>query len=213
MTQTITALLAQDFAGNQLDLVYGELLNERLANRWQLNEDDQIEMGEQYDRHTLMLATNHTLAVTMDWIHGLAAEAFNYLTGNEGDKFVRNLYLIRLAVDDLFVGAVYHELNIGELYGPDALVDVLGMVKEQTDREILGAITKDSNYNVAEARKEMDRLWYFITCGLIGTRAKNLAYGNDVLVLDGKYQHPETLANTGDVVAKEDMAATLDALL
>lgn len=211
MTQTVNALLNEDFAENQLNVVYNELLDQRLLNEWQLG-DEQIEQGEQHDRHCLMLRDNHTLAVTMDWVHGLAAQAFKYLTGNEGDKFVRNLYLIRLVVDDLFIGAAYHEMNVGELYGPDALVEVLGMVKEQVDRETLGAITKDCNYNVAEARKEMAFAWYFISCGLVGTRTKNLAYGKDILVLDGEYQQPRVLVNTGETEVELNVGQAVDAL-
>ena len=211
MTQTINALLKEDFAGNQLNVVYNELLDQRLLNEWQLG-DDKTELHEQHERHCLMLRDNHTLAVTMDWIHGLAREAFRFITNNEGDKFVRNLYMVRLAADDLFIGAAYHEMNVGELYGPDALVEVLGMVKEQVDREVLGAVTKDCNYNVAEARKEMANFWYFMTCGLVGTRAKNLAYGNDILVLDGKYQQPRVLVNTGETTTDLNIGQAVDTL-
>jgi len=211
MTKTRKTSPNPDFAGDRLYELYNEFIDQRLLNEWQL-EDEQIEHSNQYARHCLLLANKRTLAVTMDWIHQMATQAFSYITKLEGDKFVRNLYMVRAAVDDLFVGAAYHELSIGDLYGPDALVDVLSMVKEQVDREVLGAITKHCTYNLADARKHMDSLWYFMSCGMIGTRTNDLAYGNDVLVLKGVHQHPRTLVNTGEIAAETIFAKAVDTL-
>ena len=215
MTQTINALFNQDFAANQLNVLYNDLLDDRLAAGWELG-DTRTEMGDQFDRHTQMLNGMHNIGVTLDWIQGLMTEAFGFLAGAEGDKFVRNLYLVRLAVDDLFVGAGYHDLKVGELIGPDALVELLDEVRPQVQRDILPRITKDGTYTLEEARAYMNDLWHFATCGLVGTAQMDLAYGADVLLKDGRYQKPRTLINTGDLadsVRTETAVAVLEGLL
>ena len=180
---------------------------------YMLDEDNQLEMGEQFDRHTMMLTNKHTIAVTMDWIHGLMADALKFLTKGETDKYVRNLYLVRLATDDLFVGAIYHELEVGEEREVHALQALLQMIRTQIDRDLAGGITRDGTYTLDDARRIADQLWYFATCGLVGIPTQNLAYGCDVLVKDGRYQRPRTLINTGDLANNVKVAAALNELL
>lgn len=211
MTQTITTLFAQDFAANQLNVLYNELLDTRIENGWEL-ADTRYEMGEQYDRHTLMLANAHNIAVTMDWLQELVAKAFEFLTKDEGAKYVRNLYMARLAVDDLFVGAAYHELTIGTETGCNAVVEMLEMIVPQVQREVLGNLRKDGNYTIEEARALMADLWFFASAGLVGTKQDDLAYGADILVKDGRYQQPKALINTGDLADGLTTEATVAAL-
>lgn len=211
MSFTITQLLQQDFSANQLNLTYDELLVQRMEAGWVVT-DSADELREQFARHKAMLTDAHSLAVTLDWIQGQMTEAFRFLVADEGSKYVTNLYKVRLATDDLFVGSEYHDLEIGEKRGPDALVGLLEDVKTQVSREILGSITNTGTYDLGEARELMNDLFYFATCGLTGTKQSNLAYGNDVLVENDVYTHPTSLVDTGDCISVKDMALTVDVL-
>ena len=211
MTFTTNALLTADFAANQLNAIYDNYLNERLAQGWVVQEDREA-LADQYERHCLMLKNNHHFAVTLDWIQQQMTQALAFITGNETDKFVRNLYRVRLACDDLTTGAHYHDLTVGEMRGTDALVDLLQAVREQTIHEVVGGVRKDGAYTVEEARLMAEHLLYFATCGLVGERTENLFYGNDILIHNCLFQRPTTLVNTGDLADDFDAVATADAL-
>jgi len=207
---TTNALLTADLAANQLNVIYNDVLDERLANNWQV--DERTEIGDQHNRHQIMMANVHNLAVTFDWIQGRMVEAFAFLTGNEGDKYVRNLYQVRIAIDDMIVGAHYNDLTIGDVVGADALAELLKAVEVQTRIEVLEKLTADCNYTMEEATQIMELIWGFVACGLIGKDTDNLAYGNDVLILNRIYQRPTTLVNTVELTINA-AATALNALL
>ena len=208
---TVAAQLTEDFAANQLDAIFDTRLNQRLANGWVV-EENRDAIADQYERHCLMLKTNHHFAVTLDWIQQEITQALAFIAGNETDKFVRNLYKVRLACDDLTAGAHYHDLTVGEMRGVDALVDLLEAVRQQVIHEVLGGVRKDGAYSIEDARVMTDHLLYFATCGLVGERTENLFYGNDILIHNCVFQRPTTLVNTGDLANDFDAAATANAL-
>ena len=113
----------------------------------------------------------------------------------------------------LFVGACFYDLEVGDATGADAIVEVLDLIKGQIDHDLAGRVLKDGTYTYEQVRTIAADLWYFATCGLVGTPTKDLTYGTNLLVLGGVYQKPQTLVNTGDYDEAFDAVAALNALL
>jgi len=211
MTCTTNALLTTDFASNQLSSIYNDRLEQRLANHWVV-EEERNASSDQCERHSLMLKSDHTLAVTLNWMQQEITKFLAFIAGHERNKFIRNLYKVRLACDDLIAGAHYHDLTVDEMRGVDVLVDHLEGVRQKTLHEVIGGLLKKGTDTIEEARAATDQLLYFATCGLVGERTETLVYGTYILIQNGIFEKHETLLKTGNLTGEFDATQAANAL-
>lgn len=200
MTLLTNQLFTLDYNTNIINGLYKTLLEQLLEDGWKDNGDTAV------IRQQMIVASNHNLAVMLDWVQGKAVEAFKYINGYETDKYVRNLYLVRIAVQDMVEALVGEDVN-------DAVIkSILSDVVTQVRREIVPSIGSNAAYTIDEADEVMDTFWYFMTDGMVGTKQEFLSYGTDVLVFKGEVVCPKTLVNTGDEVNDDDFVANAIAL-
>ncbi len=200
MTLSTNQLLTLDYNANIINGLYKTLLEQLLEDGWKDNGDTAV------IRQEMIVASNHNLAVMLDWIQGKATEAFQYINGYETDKYVRNLYLVRIAVHDVVQALVGNDVN------PALIKSILGDVVIQVRREIVPSIGSNAAYTIDEADALMMSFWYFMTDGLIGDKQEYLHYGTDVLVFKGEVVCPKTLDNTGDDMDDDDFLTNVNAL-
>ena len=192
MTLLTNQLFTLDYNTNIINGIYKTLLEQLLEDGWKDNGDTAVM------RQDMIAANKHNLAVMLDWIQGKAVEAFAYLNGYETDKYVRNLYLVRTAVQDVVQALVSDDIS------PAVIDGILSDVVVQTRRMIAPSIGAAAAYTIDEADALMMEYWYFMTDGMIGTKTEFLSYGTDVLVFKGEAVLPKELVNTSDQMSTDD---------
>ena len=196
MTQLFTA----DFNETIVGAMYNAYLAQLVDEEWATHKANDL------FRQDLIAYNNHNLAVTMDFVTNQAITAFKFIKGNEGDKDIKVLYTARLALIDMIEALIAKDTDVAIING------LLQAMQEQVRHEIVGGITADATYDLAEADQIMNDYWYFLTDGALGTATENLFYGQNQLVWNGQVTEPETLATT-DIYGKEQAADALNALL